>query len=125
MGANRIEHRWGVRVRVNIPVKVSARASAGVDGCLKNVSLSGALIKADCELPLHTLIEITIKLSPSLHVIKAHVSRKLNEEVGIEWCEFAPRAVKELLRSARIGSPALAPAPSPAPSANQTRPHSL
>jgi len=27
MGANRIEHRWGVRVRVNIPVKVSARAS--------------------------------------------------------------------------------------------------
>jgi hypothetical protein len=123
MGVNRIEHRWGVRVRVNIPVKVSARGSAGVDGCLKNLSLSGALIKADCELPLHTLIEITIKLSPSLHptVIKAHVSRKLNEEVGIEWCEFAPRAVKELLRSATIGSPS----PSPAPSSNRTRPHSL
>jgi len=123
MGANRIEHRWGERVRVNIPVKVSARASAGVDGCLKNLSLSGALIKADCELPLHTLIEITIKLSPSLHptVIKAHVSRKLNEEVGIEWCEFAPRAVKELLRSATMRSPA----PAPAPSSNRTRPHSL
>jgi hypothetical protein len=31
-------------------------------------------------------------------VIKARVSRKPGHGIGIEWCEFAPLAVKELLR---------------------------
>ena len=35
-------------------------------------------------------------------VVKAHVSRKLKESVGIEWCEFAPNIVKDLLRSPSV-----------------------
>jgi hypothetical protein len=34
--------------------------------------------------------------------LKAHVTRKLNEGVAIEWCDFAPHAVKELLRSPEV-----------------------
>jgi hypothetical protein len=41
------ESRWGDRVRVNIPVQVSANALTGAEGCMKNLSLSGALVKAD------------------------------------------------------------------------------
>jgi hypothetical protein len=39
------EHRWGDRVKVNIPVQMSANALTGGEGCMKNLSLSGALGK--------------------------------------------------------------------------------
>jgi hypothetical protein len=106
---NGMEHRWGERVRVNIPVYVSAGASAGLDGCMKNLSLSGALMKSDGDLRLHSLIEVHIELptpSPRVAIVKAHVSRKLQEGVGIEWCEFAPTIVKDLLRSPSVRFPA-------------------
>jgi hypothetical protein len=105
---NVLEHRWGERAWVNIPVHVSVRASAEVDGCMKNLSMSGALMKADCELGLHTLIAVRIELPPPLSrvaVLKAYVSRKLKDAVGIEWCEFAPTIVKDLLRSPSVRIP--------------------
>ena len=98
---NGMDHRWGRRFQVDIPVHVSADALTGVGGCMKNISLSGALMKSKCDLRLHTLIEVRIELpppSPHVSVLKAHVSRKLQEGVGIEWCEFAPNAVRDLLR---------------------------
>jgi hypothetical protein len=105
---NGLEHRWGERVRVNIPVHVSAAALSRADACMKNLSLSGALMKSDCDLRLHTLIEVRIELpppSPHAAVVRAHVSRKLKEAVGIEWCEFAPNIVKDLLRSPSVRFP--------------------
>jgi hypothetical protein len=53
-------------------------------------------MKSDCELRLHSLIDVHIKLpppSPRVYIVKAHVSRKLEECVGIEWCEFGPAVV--------------------------------
>ena len=105
---NGFEHRWGERFRVNIPVRVSAAALARVDGCMKNLSLSGALMKADVDLRLNSLVEVRIKMpSPSqrAEVITAYVSRKVGDNVGVEWGEFAPRVVKDLLRSPSIPLP--------------------
>ena len=60
------EGRWGERVKVNIPVRVWADALAGADGCMKNLSLSGALMEADVDLRLNSLVEVSIKMpSPS------------------------------------------------------------
>jgi hypothetical protein len=104
---NGLEHRWGERVRVNLPVHVSTSALAEVGGCVKNLSLSGALMKADCELRLYTLIAVRIELPPPLSraaVLNAYVSRKLKKGVGIEWCEFSPPIVKDLLRSPTLQS---------------------
>jgi hypothetical protein len=106
---NGSEHRWGERVKVNIPIRVSAQPLSGIDGCLKNLSLSGALLKTDVDLRLHSLVEVSIHLpAPSQHaaVVIAHVSRKFKDDVGVEWCEFAPGIVKDLLRSAAIRVPA-------------------
>ena len=100
------ESRWGDRVNVNIPVQVSADALAGADGCMKNLSLSGALMKADVDLRLNSLIEVSIKMpSQRAEVITAYVSRKVKDGVGVEWGEFAPRVVKDLLRSPSIPLP--------------------
>jgi hypothetical protein len=94
-------------VAVDIPVQVSA-AAAGVDGFIMNLSLSGALVRSDCDLRLHTLIDVRIDLPPPTTrtaVVKARISRKLQEGVGIEWCEFAPTIVKDLLRSPLVRFP--------------------
>jgi PilZ domain len=94
--------RWGQRIAVDIPVQVAAHASPAIHGHLKNLSLSGALIETDHELRLHAYIEINIKLPETgrrAMRVMARVMRNLKVGVGVEWCEFAPSAVKDLLRS--------------------------
>jgi hypothetical protein len=101
------ESRWGDRVRVNIPVQVSANALSA-EGYMKNLSLSGALVKADGDLKLHALVKLKIDMpsrSQRTAEITAYVSRKSPEGVGIEWCEFAPNIVKDLLRAPSIPIP--------------------
>jgi hypothetical protein len=100
--------RWGQRISVDIPVQVAAEASPATHGHLKNISLSGALMEPDRELRLHAYIELSIKFpepgrSPAR--VMARVTRKFKDTVGVEWCEFAPSAVKDLLRSPSIRLP--------------------
>ena len=96
-----IDHRWGERFRVDIPVQVAIQALSGIDGRLKNLSLSGALLNACFDLRVHSLIEVSL-VTPSCGrptPVKAYVTRKRHQDVGIEWCEFAHPAVKDLLRA--------------------------
>jgi hypothetical protein len=105
---NGMEHRWGERIAVDLPVMVSADQQDGIRGCMRNLSLSGALLKIDADLRLHALIEVYLELPSSsrhLALLSAHVSRKLKQGVGIEWCEFAPIAIKDLLRSPSMRLP--------------------
>jgi hypothetical protein len=102
------EHRWGQRIPVDIPVQVASRASLTIHGHLKNLSLSGALMEADHELRLHAYIEVSIKVPERGRAamrIMARVTRKHKDAVGVEWCEFAPSAIKDLLRSPSIRLP--------------------
>ena len=101
-------HRWGQRIAVDIPVQVAACALPAIHGHLKNLSLSGALMETDHELPLHAYIAISVKLPEmrdSTATIMARVTRQLKDAVGVEWCEFAPTTVKDLLRSPSVRIP--------------------
>ena len=101
------ESRWGDRVRVNIQVQVSANALSA-EGYLENLSLSGGFLKADVDLGLHALIQVSINMpSPAQRAtaIAAYVARRAQEGIGVEWCEFAPSVVKDLLRSPSIPLP--------------------
>lgn len=62
----------------------------------------------DSQLRLNSLIEVCISLPPPstrTAVIKAFVAREFNEGVGIEWCDFAPNIIRELLRYALRSAP--------------------
>lgn len=99
---NELEHRWGERFQLDLPVQLVVNSVSGIDARLKNLSLSGALIEAAFALRIHTVIEIKLPMPLSdqpATVIKAYVIRRHNEDVGIEWRDFAPHAIKELLRS--------------------------
>lgn len=101
-------HRWGQRIAVDIPVQVAACALPAFHGHLKNLSWSGALIETAHELPLHAYIAISVKLpetGDSATTVMARVTRQSKEAVGVEWCEFAPRTVKDLLRSPSVRVP--------------------
>ena len=105
---NYAEHRWGARIRVSVPVRVSSPSETAIDGRMRNLSLSGALVTTALAAPLNSRIAVTLTPpSPSQDdaVIEAHVTRRDNGEVGIEWCQFAPAAVKDLLRSPSVRLP--------------------
>jgi hypothetical protein len=98
-----MEHRWGERVQVDFPVRVLAHRFSVRDGRLADLSVSGALVKAEFEARVLSRIQVAIDLplwpkhdSP---LVEAYVARRYKHGFGIEWCEFAPRAVSELLRA--------------------------
>jgi hypothetical protein len=102
------ESRWADRRRVNIPIQVSGSAMSA-KGSIKNVRLSGALVKANVNLGLHALIQLSINVpsqSQRPAAITACISRKTKEGIGVEWCAFAPSSIKDLLRSHSIPRPA-------------------
>jgi PilZ domain-containing protein len=114
--AHAIEHRWGERVQVDIPFQMTAQTASGmasrIEGRLINLSLSGALIQANCALRLNSLIVIRIQLpdpSECQVLLRAYVARKRGYDAGIEWCEFAATAIKEWFRSSKLHSPASGP----------------
>jgi hypothetical protein len=88
------------RAAADIPVEVAADGSPTIHGHLKDLSLSGALVTTDFALRLDAYIEITIKEKGHGAVrVMARVTRNLEGGVGVEWCEYAPSAVTDLLRS--------------------------
>jgi PilZ domain len=99
-----MEQRWGQRLPVNIPVRVSSHAFSVREGWLTDLSVSGAQLMVDLEFRPLSRIAVTVVLPyRSKHeapALQAFVTRKGRDAAGIEWCEFAPIAVRELLRSA-------------------------
>src|SRR5579863_1532964 len=106
-----MDHRWGRRVQVDFPVWVAAHRAAVRDGRLIDLSISGALIEADLDARVLSRVQVILLLPAcprhEAPVLEAYVARKHRHGIGVEWCEFAPRAVRELLRETFSGSYAL------------------
>lgn len=96
-----MEHRWGERFAVGMTVELSSGSSPPVAGCLENVSASGAFVRTDGRGPPRGPVAAILRQGGSGRVrsvrIAAYVVRETENGVGIEWCEFAPRAVRELM----------------------------
>jgi hypothetical protein len=112
-----MEHRWGERIGVDIPVRIAGNPFAVRAGRLTNLSVSGAAIDTSFELRPLSRIQVFIDTpsqvrsdAPSL---AAYVTRIGKDSIGIEWCEYGPDAVCQLLQllSARRFSPLRVPIP--------------
>ena len=98
-----MENRLGERTAIQLAIRlVSTRPRTIGLGLLKDLSRSGALI-VNCELQLYSLIHVVFKSRPGLNQddasVAAYVTRVDDDGVGVEWCEFAPPAVAELLQT--------------------------
>jgi hypothetical protein len=95
-----MEHRWGQRVRVDIPVRLEIPPASVVAGRILDLSVSGAWISG--ELEQHLSAEIAVLFEPqsgggTLHRIPAFVARARLEGIGVEWRELAPPLINSLL----------------------------
>jgi hypothetical protein len=99
-----MEHRWGERLEVDLAVRLGSRPYAVRTGRLIDVSVSGANIAIGADLRVLSRVQVALVLpgrfAHATPVISAYVTRRHRDGVGVEWFEFAPQAVVELLRFA-------------------------
>ncbi len=97
-----VEHRWGERSVINVPVRLDARPHALAFGRLRDASVSGAYIETAFELPLWTRISVELDWGrfqrDETRRVAAYVARRDAGGIGLEWCELAPRPIVSLIR---------------------------
>jgi hypothetical protein len=105
-----MEHRWGKRVNVDLAIRIAGRPYNVRQARLVNLNASGAYIRVCTDLRLLSRVQIALTLPQRLAqptpVICAYIVRRDKDGVGLEWCEYGPRAVLELLRHAAPHRPA-------------------
>jgi len=97
-----MDNRLGQRIDLHLDIQlICTRPQKVSHGRLRNLSRSGALIECE-ELQLYSLIHVlmppTGEQSEAEQEISAYVTRISNEGGGVEWCEFAPPRIAQLLQ---------------------------
>jgi hypothetical protein len=102
----RNERRWGPRIQVDLPVRLTLSQGRSESGRLRNISMSGALIECAAELPTFTTMRVEIlagaELPPGKIELGARVVRAEHPCLGIEWREFQPQALADLLKASTL-----------------------
>jgi len=99
-----MDHRWGHRIELDIPIRVMHPVVLRCgSGRLSNISLGGALIISSLDSNVGARIQISIPLDTDgtlcESVIDAYLVRKSDTAFAIEWAEFAPTTVIDLVRA--------------------------
>jgi len=101
-----MEHRWGQRLMVDLAIRLAGRPYNVRHARLVDLSASGAFIKVGTDLRLLSRVQIAIALphhrTRPTPMVAAYVVRKGKDGVGVEWCEYAPQPVLELLCYAAV-----------------------
>ena len=97
-----MEHRWGRRIDVSLPVRLRAPTELRESSAhLANLSVSGGWIPGDIGVrqwcKIQVAFDLPVTMSPGPHSVNAFVARQSPEGIGLEWCEHAPRVVTQLL----------------------------
>jgi hypothetical protein len=99
-----MEHRCSIRVQVDIAVRLMERPMNTKAGRLINLSASGALVSTLCDWTLSSHIDVLIMPLRAIQyapMVRACIIRRRDRNLGIEWCEFAPPTICELLDMVR------------------------
>jgi hypothetical protein len=96
-----MEHRWGERVAVDIPVQVSVPPLIIGAGRVLDLSISGAWISGNFDLPPLARAIVTFDLGiggvRETLPLACYVARVLAGGIGVEWRELAPQIVSDLM----------------------------
>jgi hypothetical protein len=96
-----MEHRWGLRVARRIPVTLQAGALTA-DAEIRDLSISGAFIETQLQLPVHTHLLVTVPLAAAAardpQNLPACVVRRDAGGIAVEWRDMACPTLLALLR---------------------------
>ena len=99
-----MEHRWGERSELNLPVQVDCGLRGVVLGVMRDASASGAFLCTAAQLPLLASVRLvlgTVAVPGPHPQVEALVVRRAADGFGLEWTELAPPEVIALLSAAR------------------------
>jgi hypothetical protein len=96
-----MEHRWGQRVTLEVPVRLLLAGRVLGRGIVRNASISGALIETPLELPLFTNLVValptTSEVANTSQELAACVVRRAPGGIAVEWRDMACPAIVTLL----------------------------
>jgi PilZ domain len=97
-GHEAMEHRWGERFRVNLTVTVRDSKGWTAVARVRDVSISGAFFECRHAFDSASWVTVDFGHGASAQAVDGYMARLTREGIGIEWAEFAPTAVTDLLR---------------------------
>ena len=96
-----MEHRWGQRITLELPVRLEVGNRTLARGLLRNLSVSGALIETSLELAVFTNLVITLpaacEIAGQSAGLPASVVRTAPGGFAVEWRDMACPQVVALL----------------------------
>jgi PilZ domain len=97
--AGAMEHRWGERFRVSLTVTVRDSKGWTAVARLRDVSISGAFL--ECRHAFDPAQWVTVNFGHGARAVPVagFIARVTRDGLGLEWAEFAPEVVTDLLRS--------------------------
>src|SRR5688572_26334378 len=91
-----MEHRWGERVPLDLPVRLELAGELLGLGRLRNASISGAFIATDSKFPLLASLDVVLRI-PAMPAgrleLPACVVRRDEGGLGVEWRDMACESV--------------------------------
>jgi PilZ domain-containing protein len=93
-----MEHRWGTRKPVSLPVRLKTASGVAAVGTLRDISVSGAFVATAAFISLHEQIELRVYAGPQCRLLlgafDAHIVRRDGGVgIGVEWSELAPQSL--------------------------------
>jgi hypothetical protein len=89
-----MEHRWGQRVRIDLPVRIKGKSFDFICARLTDLSASGAFIEVILDIRILCKIQVAMIVPQGLArgsiPLDARVIRKQPSGIGIEWAAFPP-----------------------------------
>jgi hypothetical protein len=104
-----MEHRLSQRIRLTHSARITSSSGRTGVAQLQELSASGARLRTLLRLPDLAFVRVEFKLrrgsQETMHTVDAVVVRRVSGGIAIEWSEFLPAAVQELLHMPRDQSP--------------------
>jgi PilZ domain len=105
-----MEHRWGERLKVALPVRIHAASGLVGPGLVVNFSVSGAFIAATFPVPPLSRVHVSfgprarragLRTHAGHSIFEAQVVRQNAAGFAVEWCEFGTDEVVAFANSNR------------------------
>ena len=90
VGSEAMEHRWGRRISVDLPVRVILSTGSVIWGRVRNLSITGAFVESAHLLPAGTRVSVEPMTGAGhwpARALPASVIWSRSSGAGLEWCE--------------------------------------
>jgi len=105
--ARLMEHRWGQRVALDMPVHLTLPTGDSAVGVLRDASISGGFIETPLHLPVGARLGVVLLVGAGVArravELPACVTRNARDGFAMEWRDMASPPVLALLRATGAG----------------------